>query len=77
MATHLHPQHILLGITPESPAKGRAKVIACLIGLSLTTAVMLAQDFHLIRDQFRPILSSLKSKHRPCKASRTTKIRFE
>jgi hypothetical protein len=67
MHTKLHPQHILLGITPDSPAQGRKKVIAAFIGIAITTSVMLAQDIHLIKYRTRALISQLtgKSKSSP------------
>lgn len=66
MDIKLHPQHILLGITPDSPAQGRKKVITAFIGIAITASVMLAQDIKLIKYRTRTLISQVTAKRKPC-----------
>lgn len=44
-----HPAHTLLGVTTESPAKGRTKVLIAALASLLLGGVMLAEDLNVFQ----------------------------
>lgn len=74
----LHPAHILLGVTPESPARGRARVVTAFIGIAITTCLILAEDLQLFKHHSKQIISKVKAKSKTIRrGKRPTKLRIE
>ena len=63
--THRHPQHILLGITPDSAERSRKKVLTALIASLVMIGVILAEDYHVIRHTARAVAHKFKKASRP------------
>lgn len=67
---------MLLGVTPDPPAKARTKVIISLIAISLVTANLIAQEMHLIRDGSKVTTAKLKRVRPRRPAPSTLKLRL-
>lgn len=61
----LTPQHILLGLTPDTIERVRRKVLTALIASTIVVGVMLAEDFQLIKQSSRAVAHKIKKAARP------------
>jgi hypothetical protein len=67
---------MLLDITPDSPAKGRTKVLIGIIAITMITANLLLQDMNLIRDSAKMIHAKMK-RAQARRPSRTPPLRLQ